>query len=170
MARALGPARPREPAHPALPADPRSTGDRITDVIDHAAFAERGLYREVFVPLGIHPGRFTPTFGHGVDSWMHQIDARPARRLAALREIVTAVRRLLAGETVTVAGEYVTLADVVLDTAPEVVGRIAIAGDDAACAATVQRFAAAGAETVVALPPGDDWREQIEHFGRAVLR
>jgi DNA-binding CsgD family transcriptional regulator len=32
--------------------DPRAY--RITDVIDHAAFAERDLYREVFVPLGVH--------------------------------------------------------------------------------------------------------------------
>ncbi len=32
--------------------DPRAY--RITDVIDHAEFAGRALYREVFVPLGVH--------------------------------------------------------------------------------------------------------------------
>ncbi len=32
--------------------DPRAY--RISDVIDHAAFAESALYREVFVPLGVH--------------------------------------------------------------------------------------------------------------------
>jgi alkanesulfonate monooxygenase SsuD/methylene tetrahydromethanopterin reductase-like flavin-dependent oxidoreductase (luciferase family) len=76
---------------------------------------------EIATLARMHPGRFAPAFGHGVESWMHQIGARPARRVAALREIVTVVRRLLAGETVTFGGDYVTLTDVTLDNAPEVV-------------------------------------------------
>ena len=47
----------------------------------------------------LHPGRFAAAFGHGVEPWMRQIDARPANRLAALEETVAAVRALLAGET-----------------------------------------------------------------------
>jgi 5,10-methylenetetrahydromethanopterin reductase len=66
------------------------------------------------------PGRLTVAFGHGVESWMAQIDARPAKRLAALSEMVTAVRRLLAGETVDAAGSFVSLRSVALDNPPAV--------------------------------------------------
>ena len=52
----------------------------------------------------LHPGRFAAAFGHGVEPWMRQIDARPANRLAALEETVAAVRALLAGESLTVHG------------------------------------------------------------------
>ena len=45
----------------------------------------------------LHPGRFTAAFGHGVDAWMRQIDARPADRLGVLEETVGAVRALLGG-------------------------------------------------------------------------
>jgi 5,10-methylenetetrahydromethanopterin reductase len=64
------------------------------------------------------PGRLTVAFGHGVESWMTQIDARPAKRLAALSEVVTAVQRLLAGETVNATGSFVSLRSVALDNPP----------------------------------------------------
>lgn len=57
----------------------------------------------------LHPGRLAAAFGHGVEPWMRQIDARPRDRLAALEEVVTAVRRLLAGEQVTTKGSFVRL-------------------------------------------------------------
>ena len=38
----------------------------------------------------LHPGRLAVAFGHGVEPWMRQIDARPPNRLAALEEVVTA--------------------------------------------------------------------------------
>jgi 5,10-methylenetetrahydromethanopterin reductase len=66
----------------------------------------------------LHPGRFAAALGHGVDPWMRQIDARPVDRLAALEEIVGAVRALLAGETVTVDGSHVHLQDVTLGHPP----------------------------------------------------
>jgi 5,10-methylenetetrahydromethanopterin reductase len=66
----------------------------------------------------LHPGRFTAAFGHGVDRWMRQIDARPADRLAALEETVTAVRALLGGERLTVDGTHVRLDDVQLELPP----------------------------------------------------
>ena len=66
----------------------------------------------------LHPGRFVAALGHGVDPWMRQIDARPRDRLAALEEIVSAVRALLAGETVNVDGSHVHLQDVKLGHPP----------------------------------------------------
>jgi alkanesulfonate monooxygenase SsuD/methylene tetrahydromethanopterin reductase-like flavin-dependent oxidoreductase (luciferase family) len=66
------------------------------------------------------PGRLTVAFGHGVESWMTQIDARPAKRLAALSEVVAVVQRLLAGETVDAAGSFVSLRSVALDNPPTV--------------------------------------------------
>jgi 5,10-methylenetetrahydromethanopterin reductase len=66
----------------------------------------------------LHPGRFAAAFGHGVEPWMRQIDARPANRLAALEETVAAVRALLAGESVTVHGRHVSLDGVKLAHRP----------------------------------------------------
>jgi alkanesulfonate monooxygenase SsuD/methylene tetrahydromethanopterin reductase-like flavin-dependent oxidoreductase (luciferase family) len=66
----------------------------------------------------LHPGRFAAGFGHGVESWMRQIDARPPDRMAALEETVAAVRALLAGETLNVDGRFVHLDDVKLAHRP----------------------------------------------------
>lgn len=78
-----------------------------------AAMELAGLARQ-------HPGRFAAAFGHGVEAWMRQIGARPPDRLVALEEVVDAVRRLLAGETLAVAGRHVRLDDVRLDHVPRV--------------------------------------------------
>jgi 5,10-methylenetetrahydromethanopterin reductase len=69
----------------------------------------------------LFPGRLTVGLGHGVESWMRQIGARPRDRVVALGEMLVAVRRLLAGETVTLAGRFVTLEDVVLEQPPQTV-------------------------------------------------
>jgi 5,10-methylenetetrahydromethanopterin reductase len=68
----------------------------------------------------MHPGRFEATLGHGVAEWMEQIGALPARRLAALAETATAIRELLAGETVTTDGTHVKLSAVALEQPPRV--------------------------------------------------
>src|SRR5687768_5800277 len=67
----------------------------------------------------LHPGRLTVAFGHGVEAWMQQIGARPPDRLVALEETVSAVRALLAGETVTRAGSHVRLDHVRLGHPPD---------------------------------------------------
>jgi 5,10-methylenetetrahydromethanopterin reductase len=67
----------------------------------------------------LHPGRLAVAFGHGVEPWMRQIDARPPNRLAALEETVSAVRSLLAGDDVTVDGSWVHLAGVQLRHVPD---------------------------------------------------
>ena len=68
----------------------------------------------------LYPGRLTVAIGHGVESWMTQIGARPAKRVAALGEVITAIRMLLAGETVNATGSWVKLSGVALDTPPDV--------------------------------------------------
>jgi alkanesulfonate monooxygenase SsuD/methylene tetrahydromethanopterin reductase-like flavin-dependent oxidoreductase (luciferase family) len=66
----------------------------------------------------LFPGRLIPGFGHGVADWMRQVGAFPPSQLAALRESIDAVRRLLAGETVTTDGTYVHFDNVKLDHPP----------------------------------------------------
>jgi alkanesulfonate monooxygenase SsuD/methylene tetrahydromethanopterin reductase-like flavin-dependent oxidoreductase (luciferase family) len=64
------------------------------------------------------PGRVEVGVGHGVQEWMGQVGARASSPLTLFREYVMALRRLLAGETVTVRGRYVQLTDVTLDWPP----------------------------------------------------
>ena len=73
---------------------------------------------EVATMARLAPGRIVAGIGHGVRSWMEQIGARPESPVGALTEVVTALRRLLAGESVTMAGDYVELHDVRLDVVP----------------------------------------------------
>ncbi len=75
---------------------------------------------EIATLAAIHPGRLTVAFGHGVDSWMRQIGARPRNRVVALQEMVSTVKTLLAGGLVTCSGELVSLEAVKLDNVPEV--------------------------------------------------
>jgi 5,10-methylenetetrahydromethanopterin reductase len=55
------------------------------------------------------PGRCLPGFGHGVGSWMKQINAAPKSSLGTLEATVDAVRRLLAGENVSTHTEHLKL-------------------------------------------------------------
>jgi alkanesulfonate monooxygenase SsuD/methylene tetrahydromethanopterin reductase-like flavin-dependent oxidoreductase (luciferase family) len=73
---------------------------------------------EIATLARLFPGRFVPALGHGVQPWMAQVGARAASPMGLLREWVTAVRSLLAGDTVTVAGSYVNLDGVALDWPP----------------------------------------------------
>lgn len=51
-----------------------------------------------------YPRRFTPGIGHGGPMWMKQMGLYPKSVLKTLREAICAVRRLLAGETLTEHG------------------------------------------------------------------
>jgi alkanesulfonate monooxygenase SsuD/methylene tetrahydromethanopterin reductase-like flavin-dependent oxidoreductase (luciferase family) len=66
-----------------------------------------------------HPGRFEATLGHGVAKWMEQVGALPSQRTAHLAETASAVRRLLAGETVTISGTHVKFSEVALEQPPD---------------------------------------------------
>jgi alkanesulfonate monooxygenase SsuD/methylene tetrahydromethanopterin reductase-like flavin-dependent oxidoreductase (luciferase family) len=77
------------------------------------------LAMEIAALARLYPGRLLPGVGHGVAGWMRQVGAKPASQLALLEETVSAVRALLAGETVHVDGRYVRLDGVRLDHPPE---------------------------------------------------
>jgi alkanesulfonate monooxygenase SsuD/methylene tetrahydromethanopterin reductase-like flavin-dependent oxidoreductase (luciferase family) len=64
------------------------------------------------------PDRVEIGLGHGVLDWMGQIGARVESPMTLLREYLTALRSLLAGETVTTDGRYVHLHDVRLAWVP----------------------------------------------------
>ncbi len=64
-------------------------------------------------------GRLVAGIGHGVQRWMEQIGLRPKSPLTALRETMTTVRSLLAGEEVTFDGETTQLDAVQLQNPPE---------------------------------------------------
>ncbi|MCW3002092.1 MAG: 5,10-methylenetetrahydromethanopterin reductase [Conexibacter sp.] len=53
----------------------------------------------------LHPGRIWPGIGLGVPHWVQQMGLLPKSPLTALRETVTNVRKLLAGEEVTFEGK-----------------------------------------------------------------
>lgn len=67
------------------------------------------LAMEVAALARIFPARFVAGVGHGVAAWMRQVGAGADRPLALLEETITAVRRLLHGETVTLHGTAVHL-------------------------------------------------------------
>jgi alkanesulfonate monooxygenase SsuD/methylene tetrahydromethanopterin reductase-like flavin-dependent oxidoreductase (luciferase family) len=81
-------------------------------------------YNPLFVAMELttlaraFPGRILPGFGHGVGSWMTQIGAAPKSSLKTLGEMVTAVRGLLQGESITMHGEYVNLDQVQMQLMP----------------------------------------------------
>jgi alkanesulfonate monooxygenase SsuD/methylene tetrahydromethanopterin reductase-like flavin-dependent oxidoreductase (luciferase family) len=73
---------------------------------------------EIATLCGLAPGRVLPGIGHGVQSWMEQMGARTPSPVTTLDEVLTAVRRLLAGERVTMHGRHVHLDAVELDQPP----------------------------------------------------
>ena len=67
----------------------------------------------------LFPGRILPGFGHGRSAGVRRVAAGHPSPLAVLGETVTAVRALLAGQTVTVTGRHARLAEVALEFPPE---------------------------------------------------
>lgn len=62
------------------------------------------LAMELSTMARMYPGRLWPGIGLGVPAWVHQMGLMPKSQLGAMRECVTAVRRLLAGEELTEKG------------------------------------------------------------------
>jgi 5,10-methylenetetrahydromethanopterin reductase len=76
---------------------------------------------EIATLANLAPGRLLAGIGHGVQEWMEQMGARTPSPVTTLDEVISNVRRLLAGERVTFQGKHVTLTDVLLDQPPSVV-------------------------------------------------
>ena len=68
----------------------------------------------------LFPGRVTIGVGHGLQSWMGQTGVVAESPMTLLREYLTALRALLAGDRVTADGRYVHLDDVLLEWPPAV--------------------------------------------------
>jgi alkanesulfonate monooxygenase SsuD/methylene tetrahydromethanopterin reductase-like flavin-dependent oxidoreductase (luciferase family) len=66
----------------------------------------------------LFPGRVNVGVGHGVQDWMAQVGARVDSPVTLLREHLSALRALLAGEKLTMDGRYVRLDGVALDRPP----------------------------------------------------
>lgn len=77
----------------------------------------------------LFPERLIPGVGHGVQSWMAQVGARPASPLTLMSEYVPALRALLAGGEVSTTGRYVSLDKVRLDWPPAKAPAIMVAGE-----------------------------------------
>lgn len=64
------------------------------------------------------PGRFRPGIGYGVPAWLDQMGLAQPSPLTALRECVSALRRLLDGEELTETGRVFAFDQVVLSHPP----------------------------------------------------
>lgn len=76
---------------------------------------------EIATLANLAPGRLLAGIGHGVQDWMEQMGARTSSPVTTLDEVITVVRALLRGDTVTFDGREVTMHDVALDAPPSVV-------------------------------------------------
>src|SRR5919202_6603186 len=66
----------------------------VSAMVRHPA----ALAMEIATLARIHPGRLRPGIGLGVPSWVRQMRLMPRSRVGAMRECVSSLRRLLAGE------------------------------------------------------------------------
>jgi 5,10-methylenetetrahydromethanopterin reductase len=82
----------------------------VSAVVRHPAVTAM----EAATLAGAYPGRFTLGMGHGVPAWTRQMKLYPKSVLTAMRESVSAVKSLLAGETLNGQGEYFGFDDVTL--------------------------------------------------------
>lgn len=77
------------------------------------------LAMEVSTLARMFPGRVLPGIGLGVPAWLDQMGLRPRSPLSALRECVSSLRSLLAGEEVTDEGRQFVFDGVSLAYVPE---------------------------------------------------
>jgi 5,10-methylenetetrahydromethanopterin reductase len=74
----------------------------VSAVVRHPA----ATAMEVATLATTYPGRLRVGIGHGAPMWMKQLGLYPKSPLRALREVMTSVRRLLDGETLTQSGLF----------------------------------------------------------------
>ena len=86
----------------------------VSAMVRHPAL----LAMEISTISAGYPGRLIAGLGLGVPGWIRQMGLHPRSPLAAMRESVTSVRRLLSGETLDLQGDVFEFHDVTL-TYPE---------------------------------------------------
>ena len=74
----------------------------VSSVVRHPAVAAM----EIATLARAFPGRLYAGIGHGVPAWTKQMGLFPKSQLKAMRETVTSIRRLLAGEVLTETGHF----------------------------------------------------------------
>ncbi|MGH8916295.1 MAG: LLM class flavin-dependent oxidoreductase [Acidimicrobiia bacterium] len=87
----------------------------VSALVRHPAL----LAMEFATIASAHPGRFLPGIGLGVPAWMRQMGLMPSSPLAAVRECVSTVQRLLTGEVVDHEGAVFESHDVSLVYRPQ---------------------------------------------------
>lgn len=106
------------------------------------------------------PGRLRLGIGHGVPQWTRQMGLTPRSPLAALREAVTAVRRLLAGETLSEQGEVFRFDAVQLvQPAPGVPILLGVIGPN-----SLEVAGAIGDGTVISIGAGPRYLEHARQY------
>ena len=108
-------------AAPSLAATALAVTDRLVvglGILPAVARTAAVTAMELATLCELAPGRPLPGLGHGVQAWMGQMGVRPTSPLRCLEEVLDAVGRLLAGETVTADGTYVHLDAVRLERPP----------------------------------------------------
>jgi alkanesulfonate monooxygenase SsuD/methylene tetrahydromethanopterin reductase-like flavin-dependent oxidoreductase (luciferase family) len=107
---------------PPLAAAALATTERLTvglGILPAVARTAAVTAMEIATLASIAPGRVVGGIGHGIQSWMAQMGAATPSPLTTLDEVISAVRRLLRGETVSVHGREVTLDGVRLEHVPD---------------------------------------------------
>jgi 5,10-methylenetetrahydromethanopterin reductase len=107
---------------PPLAAAALATTERLTvglGILPAVARTAAVTAMEIATLSSIGPGRVVGGIGHGIQSWMAQMGAATASPLTTLDEVISSVRRLLRGETVTFRGREVTLDGVRLEHVPD---------------------------------------------------
>ncbi len=110
----------------------------------------------------LFPDRVTLGVGHGVQEWMAQVGAQAGSPVTLLREHLTALRALLAGERVTMHGRYVHLDAVALDWPPTPAPRV-LAGASGPRSLRLSGEAADGTILTAGTPP-----DGVRHARRLV--
>jgi hypothetical protein len=96
---------------PPLAAAALATTERLTvglGILPAVARTAAITAMEIATLSSLAPGRVVGGIGHGIQSWMAQMGVATASPLTTLDEVVSTVRRLLRGETVTFTGREVT--------------------------------------------------------------
>lgn len=107
---------------PPLAAAALATTERLTvglGILPAVARTAAVTAMEIATLASIGPGRVVGGIGHGIQSWMAQMGVASPSPLTTLDEVISSVRRLLRGETVTLEGRQVTLHDVRLEHVPD---------------------------------------------------